>query len=539
VGNSGHEGRKLGRYQVIKHLASGGMAQVLLARATGIEGFERYVVIKQIHIERARDPNVVKMFIDEARLAASLHHANIVQVHDIGQEKGEYFFAMEYLHGEDLRSILTKLSQKGQTLPLEHVMTIITSAAAALHHAHEQRGSDRQPLGLVHRDVSPANIFVCYDGNVKVVDFGIAKAAHRSTETHSGTLKGKISYMAPEQCMGEAVDRRSDVFALGIVLYELYTVRRLFKASSEFLTMSSIVSGNIPKPSLHRPEIPDELETIMMKALAMSPSQRFQSAAEMRQALDKLAAKLNLRTSTTALADYMIEQFGRRPEPWLDDDEAEIAIVDVDFDGSASGVVPAEAVRDLPTPVPGSLLDRAKQKHQIRPATSTTSTWHPSDNVPTTASGTPMAWVTPMPEAPTKRRWPILVGALAVLGIGGGAVVLSQREGATANDHRPAALPASLEGSVAPAPAPTPAPTPAPPPPAPAPIVEPAPEPVVEATKAPEPVVEAAKAPEPAKPVEVAKKPKKSSVAKKKPDVTTPKPDDADYDPDSLFIKKP
>src|SRR5262249_32731440 len=156
----------------------------------------------------------------------------------IGQEAGEYFFTMEYVHGEDLRRVLSKLSRTQRMMPLEHVVSIVMSVASALHYAHELRGSDRKPLDIVHRDVSPANVIVAYDGNVKVVDFGIAKAAERSTETKSGTLKGKVAYMAPEQCNGRQVDRRSDVFALGIVLYELVTVRRLFKGDTDFLTMS-------------------------------------------------------------------------------------------------------------------------------------------------------------------------------------------------------------------------------------------------------------------------------------------------------------
>ena len=271
---------KLGRYQIVKHLANGGMAQVLLARATGIEGFERHVVVKRIHQNRAEDPVFVKMFLDEARLAAQLHHNNIVQVHDIGKEKGEYFFAMEYVHGEDLRKLLMKVNKKKEKVPFEHVVTIVTTAALALHHAHEQRGPDRKPLGLVHRDVSPANIIVGYDGNVKVVDFGIAKAALRAKgeDTKAGALKGKVSYMSPEQCAGQPVDRRGDVYSLGIVLFELSTVKRLFKGNNDFLTMSAIVQGQVPKPSSHRPDIPPELEAIIMKALAVDPAERYQSA---------------------------------------------------------------------------------------------------------------------------------------------------------------------------------------------------------------------------------------------------------------------
>jgi serine/threonine protein kinase len=329
---------KLGRYKIVKHLADGGMAQVLLARADGIEGFERHVVVKRIHGDRAADPVFVKMFLDEARLAAQLHHNNIVQVHDIGKSLDEYFFAMEYVHGEDLRKLLMKLNKQRAKLPFEHIVTIIATTALALHHAHEQRGADRQPLGLVHRDVSPANIIVGYDGNVKVVDFGIAKAALRTKpeDTKDGALKGKVSYMAPEQCSGQIVDRRSDVFALGIVLFELTTVRRLFKSKNDFLTMSAIVSGHVPTPSRFRPDLPPELEAIMLKALALEPGARYQTADEMREALEQFAADKRMRMSTGALASYMKQLFGHRAEPWLVEEPVEYEMT-VDFDGSDSG----------------------------------------------------------------------------------------------------------------------------------------------------------------------------------------------------------
>jgi serine/threonine protein kinase len=499
-------GRRLGRYEVVKHLASGGMAQVLLARATGIEGFERYVVIKQIHVERANDPNIVKMFLDEARLAASLHHANIVQVHDIGHEDGEYYLAMEYLHGEDLRAVLHKHATRREQLPLEHVITIITSAAAALHHAHEQRGADRQPLGIVHRDVSPANIFVCYDGTVKVVDFGIAKAAHRSTQTHSGTLKGKIAYMAPEQCLGQEVDRRSDIFALGIVLYELYTVRRLFKGASEYLTMSTIVSGKIPPPSQHRSEIPPKLEAIILKALATSPADRFQTAGELRVALDQLADELGLRTSTTALADYLAQKLGRRPEPWLDDDTTkELSIADVDFDGSGEGLVAAPAtpvLANIEAP-PGSLIARAQERARK------------FEDMPTTASGTKMAWSTPMPPpAPKKRVSSLAIGG----GLAGAAVIafLIASRGPEVSEPKSAVpiAPAAAPPVAPPAP-PTPPPDPTPPPPPQVAPPTPAPKPAIVAKKKPAPSV------------------------KPKPKTTDPNEPTPAYDPNSLFLKKP
>jgi serine/threonine-protein kinase len=345
---------KLGRYQVVRHLASGGMAEVLLARASGLEGFTRHVVIKRIRPGQAKDQSFVQMFLNEARLAAQLHHQNIVQVHDIGQEGNEYFFAMEYVHGEDLRHLLTQVTKLKQKVPIEHVVSIVSAAAAALHHAHEQRGADRTPLGIVHRDVTPANILVSYDGHVKVVDFGIAKAAARTHEaTQAGTLKGKASYMSPEQCTGNApVDRRSDVFALGIVLYELATARRLFKGENDFLTMSAIVGGKVPPATNHRHDLPDALDAIIMKALSLEPANRYQTAEAMREALEQFAVRSQLHTTASSLATYMKTVFGERPEPWLLSAEDAEMEVKVDFDGSASGMVrpPTESIESNAIP---------------------------------------------------------------------------------------------------------------------------------------------------------------------------------------------
>ena len=338
--------RKLGRYEVLKHLADGGMAEVLIARSQGIEGFTRHVVIKRILGDNAKNAHFVKMFVDEARLAAAIHHQNVVQVHDIGSDGGEYFFTMEYVHGEDLRKILFHAAQAKTRVPLEHVITIISAAAAGLHHAHELRAPDRKPLGIVHRDVSPANILVGYDGGVKVADFGIAKAAVRTTETLSGVLKGKVAYMSPEQCLGATMDRRSDIFGLGIVLYELATVRRLFKGTNDFITMSMISGAPIPLPSTKWPEIPPALETIIMKALARDPADRYQTASEMRAALEQFAKQAGLSASTSALGDWLVQHLGERPLPWEVDELEPIPKLDVDFDGSAGGAVDA-----VPVPV--------------------------------------------------------------------------------------------------------------------------------------------------------------------------------------------
>ncbi len=310
-------GSRLGRYLVLKHLASGGMADVLLGRSDGIEGFERHVVLKRIRPEHARDQRFIRMFLDEARVAANLHHQHIVQVHDIGEAEGEYFIAMEYIHGEDVRTILSNASKTRAHVPLGHAIAIVSAASAGLHYAHERRGSDKRPLGIVHRDISPSNILVGYDGSIKILDFGIAKASMRQ-ETRSGSLKGKISYMSPEQCKGTEVDRRSDVYSLGVVLYELTTTTRLFKGDNDYLVMDQIVNGRVSLPQVRRPDLPNELSAIIMRAIAPDPERRYFTADELRVALDQFAAKAGMAASTSAIGAYLRKQFGERPEPWLE-----------------------------------------------------------------------------------------------------------------------------------------------------------------------------------------------------------------------------
>ena len=527
-------GTKLGRYEVLRHLADGGMAQLLLARATGIEGFERHVVIKQIHAEQARDKAHVDMFLDEARLAASLHHHNIVQVHDVGQENGEYFFAMEYVHGEDLRKLLTALASKRQYVPLNHIVTIIGGVAAGLHYAHEMKAPGGKPLDIVHRDVSPANVLVGYDGNVKVVDFGIAKASLRAAETQSGTLKGKVAYMSPEQCVGIPVDRRADVFALGIVLWELTTVRRLFKGQSEFMTMTSIVGGKVAKPSEYRKDLPKAFEAIIMKALATRVEERYQSCEELRLALEEYAHAEGLRTGTAPLAQYMVETFGRRTEPWLvESDDPVIEVVDVDFDGSASGNKHV-SLDDLA--IPGSVWEmksspimkaREKARQTGEPvfrtpavgvpvttaATANDSSGFAPPDAPGTGSGTPMAWTpteTIVPASAPRKKW------LLAAAIGGPLAIIALVLVATHGSSHDAA-----SANVAPAAAPDPAP-----PPAPAPTPEePKPEPI------------AAQAPAPATAPAAATAAKPKLTPKKKPATPQPKKAKASWDPNALFPK--
>ena len=310
------------QYQILGHLATGGMAELYLARAVGIAGFERYVVLKRIMAEHSRNHRFITMFLDEARLAAQLHHPNIAQVYDIGRVSDSYFFTLEYVHGENCRDVLQRVAGLKRQIPIEQTLAVIAGAAAGLHYAHEKHGLDRQPLGIVHRDVSPSNLMVSYEGAIKLVDFGIAKAAHRMTETRSGAVKGKVAYMSPEQCTGHPLDRRSDIFSLGIVFYEMATMTRLFKHPNDFETMTRIVNGPIPPPTSRRPELSRQLEAVILTCLARRPEDRYQTGADLLQAIDALAAHERLSLSAPALGRYLRELFGERPEPW---DELEAA----------------------------------------------------------------------------------------------------------------------------------------------------------------------------------------------------------------------
>jgi serine/threonine-protein kinase len=302
----------------LTHLATGGMAQIYLARQSGLGAFERHVVLKTILRERASDQRFVTMFLDEAKLAATLNHQNIAQVYEVDQADGAYFMAMEYVHGENARAILETTLRRGWTIPLELAVMIVSGAAAGLHHAHERRGKNGQPLNIVHRDVSPANIMVGYDGSVKVLDFGIAKAEERATKTVGGTIKGKYGYMSPEQCKGKPIDRRSDIFALGICLYELTTLRRAFKGNDDFETMKRIVAGDVILPSVAVPGYPRELEAIVLTAMANDVNARFQTAQEMIEALDAFAVRAKLTGSNTAMGRFMVQLFGSKKEPWVE-----------------------------------------------------------------------------------------------------------------------------------------------------------------------------------------------------------------------------
>jgi serine/threonine protein kinase len=303
-------------YQLLAKLAAGGMAEIFLAHGTSAAGVERYCVLKRILPERARDAELVQMFVQEARLAAQLQHPNIASVYDIGMLGDSYFFTMEYVHGETVRSLIERADELRRPLPLACVLTIIAGAAAGLHHAHERHAHDGRPLGIVHRDVSPSNLMVSYEGHLKLVDFGVAKAADRANETKAGTVKGKIAYLSPEQCRGARVDRRSDLFSLGIVLWELLTGARLYRRAGDFETMSAIVGEPTPRPSTLRSDVPREIDDLVLRLLAKAPAARFQDAGAVVEAIEHASLQAGAMLSSSAVSRLLRELFGTRIEPW-------------------------------------------------------------------------------------------------------------------------------------------------------------------------------------------------------------------------------
>lgn len=298
-----------GQYVLLEKVATGGMAELFRAKKIGIEGFEQVLAVKRILPHLSSDEEFVNMFIAEAKLAAQLTHKNIAQIYDFGKIEQSYFISMEYIRGKDLKAILKKVSLERRKLPVGIAVFIAKEVAAALSYAHIQKDSAGNDLNIIHRDISPQNILVSYEGEVKIIDFGIAKAiAHSKTTT--GMLKGKLSYMSPEQAWGKPVDHRSDIFSLGVVLYEMLTGRKLFQGDSEVGTLEMLRKAKIePLPSAVNMDLPSGLEAKVLKALAREASERYQNASDME--LDLWGASVNVLEGNPVLAlkQYMNDLF--------------------------------------------------------------------------------------------------------------------------------------------------------------------------------------------------------------------------------------
>ncbi len=300
---------RFGKYDLLALLATGGMAEIWLARVSGMAGFEKLVVIKRLLDKLAVDNDYVEMFLDEARINARLTHSNIVQVLELGQVEGKYCMAMEFVPGLSVSQVGKRATKTLGAVPQEVACGLVAQACSGLHYAHEKTMPDGAPLNIIHRDVSPQNLILTYEGLVKVLDFGIAKADQRQSQTRTGLVKGKFSYMSPEQCLGQALDRRSDVFALGIVLFELCTSRRLFKRRSTYETYTAITKADVPPPRKLNPKVDEAVEAVILKALALKADDRYPTADAMQDALEEAMRKAQLRGSATDLMRFMNETF--------------------------------------------------------------------------------------------------------------------------------------------------------------------------------------------------------------------------------------
>jgi len=304
--------QQLGRYEILERLAVGGMAEIYRARTRGPRAFEKTVALKRILPQHALDPELLQMFLDEARLMASLNHPHIAQVYDVGEDPDHPFFTMELVKGVDVRTLLRAYGRR-RPLPLEHALCIGIGVASGLHHAHERSNGRGEPLGIVHRDISPSNVLVSFEGAVKITDFGVAKWAEQSSRTEAGQLKGKLAHMSPEQCRGLPLDRRTDVFALGTLLVEMLTGRPAFEAESDFELLNRIVSEDVaPLVMPDGARLPNDLDEIVRQALCRDREQRTPTAQAVQLALEDFARRHRLVVSSVALADTLAHLFADR-----------------------------------------------------------------------------------------------------------------------------------------------------------------------------------------------------------------------------------
>ncbi len=419
---------RLGRYEVIGLLATGGMAEVHLGRLMGPSGFERVVVLKRILPHLAREAAFVDMFLDEARIVAKIDHPNVVQVIELGRDGDELYLAMELVEGESLGGFMRRHWVDKMQIGVELAAFIVAQACSGLHAAHELVDPDGRPQQIVHRDVSPQNIMITYTGRVKVLDFGIAKAIDRATRTRTGELKGKVEYMSPEQCRAEPLDRRSDVFALGVLLYELSVGKRLFRRGNEVASLRAVCEDPIPAPRSVDPDYPAQLESICLRALERDVDKRFATADEMRRELVAfLRTTPNVGVHDELLAERMRALFADRLE------NKTVMIRELRSGGAPAILPPPEVDLQVEPPVVATVATRPEP--------------------------TPAAAGATAPGAPTERprRAPLYVGAAAALlaasafAIGG----LRARPEAGETSPEPSAFapvsPAAAEPSVTPA----------------------------------------------------------------------------------------
>lgn len=302
--------QKFAKFTLLEKIASGGMAEIFLAKSAGPGGFEKLLVLKRILPHHSADSEFISMFIDEARTTSQLNQSNIVHIYEFGECENTYYLAMEYVDGKNLRQILARSEELKRPMPVEHAVYIAGKICEGLDYAHRFRDkSGNELLQIIHRDISPQNILVSYEGEVKLIDFGIAKTRAKAGKTKAGVLKGKFGYMSPEQAHGEPLDQRTDIFSTGIILFEMITHQRLFTSLNDLSTLKKIQEAKIPPPSLFNPDVPFELEDIILKALEKDLSRRYQTARDLQRDLNRFLNTLNPDFSASLTAAYIRSLF--------------------------------------------------------------------------------------------------------------------------------------------------------------------------------------------------------------------------------------
>lgn len=423
-------GERFGKYLLVGEIAVGGMAEIFLAVHKGVEGFVKVVVIKRVLPHLGNNPDFIRMFIEEARLEARLEHPNIVRTYEFGEVDGQYFSAMEYLPGEDLCKALHRLSISKQMMPIHVATGIATQLCAGLHFAHQFTDMDGHPLALVHRDINPANIMITYGGEVKIIDFGVAKS-NTNTATLTGTIKGKVSYMPPEQVLGREVDHRADIFSAGVVLWEMLTGRPLFGRDNDAATLYAIMNAPIVPPSRIRPEVPTRLDKIAGRALARRPADRFETAEEMGAALDEVMVD-SPRYDRRVLASQVEELFGStRAEAKRSIAQTRALTRNISTVMKLRSEVRADLAERLDlvmTPLPRSTRDQLRLP--AGPAGASTADAGAGGATGTAAHlhpGEPQAAPTSVPHSRSQRVLMIALAAVMVAGIAGGLTFMTRR----------------------------------------------------------------------------------------------------------------
>ena len=318
--------QQFGKYVLVERIAIGGMAEIFKTQARGLGGFEKLLAVKRLHPRYSEDQDFIRMLVDEAKIAVQLSHSNIGQIFDLGRENDLVYIAMEYIDGRDLYRVLRRLNELGWKMPIEAAVYIIMEVCAGLDYAHRKCAPNGTPLSIIHRDISPQNVIVSWEGEVKLIDFGIAKAAMRAFETESGVIKGKFYYMSPEQARGDTLDHRSDIFSLGICLYELLTGHTVYREEDDVTLLSRVRRAEISPPTTMRPEIPHDLERIVMKALSRNPRRRYQTAHQLQMALSSFLYSIGRPFNKVQLGAWIRESFDRGPA--RSEDEASVSYHD-------------------------------------------------------------------------------------------------------------------------------------------------------------------------------------------------------------------